>query len=42
MEEKKVKKNSILLNKSQPFLEQKLNQANQLLKKVGLPKELKK
>lgn len=39
---------SKLVNKSnnkrqnQPFLEQKLEEANQLLKKVGLPKELEK
>lgn len=33
---------SAYLKHNQPFLERKLDEANQLLKKVGLPKELEK
>ena len=35
-----VVKNSINENQKQPYLEQKLDEANRLLKKFGFPKEV--
>ncbi|GAB3502342.1 hypothetical protein [Emticicia fontis] len=38
----KLVSKSTAKRQNQPFLEQKLEEVNQLLKKVGLPKELEK